>query len=71
MTAEATLEEIEPLESARCKKGFLNHVAGEPCFGVRIFGARIPDLEVIRKRVKKDCRLALGPYETLESNAGW
>lgn len=59
MTADAILQEIEPLGTDSYRKVLLNHGAGEPCFGVKI-----SDLKVIQKRVKKDYQLALDLYES-------
>jgi 3-methyladenine DNA glycosylase AlkD len=58
-TAQEILEELRPLGSAGYKKVLFNHGIQEPCFGVKI-----SDLQVIRKRIKKDYRLALDLYAT-------
>jgi 3-methyladenine DNA glycosylase AlkD len=59
MTAKEILAELKPLGSDRYKKVMLNHGVKEPLFGVKI-----SDLQKIRKRIKKDYRLALDLYDT-------
>ena len=58
-TAQAILKELEPLGSEGYRKILRNHGAREPLFGVKI-----SELQKIRKRVKKDHRLALDLFDT-------
>lgn len=58
-TAAEILAELEPLGLASYKKVMLNHGVREPFFGVKI-----SELQKIRKRIKKDYRLALDLYAT-------
>lgn len=59
MTAQAILDEIKPLGRDSYKKVLLNHGVREPCYGVKI-----EELQKIRKRIRKDYRLALDLYDT-------
>ena len=59
MTASEIIEELRCLGSESVKKVLRNHGVREPFFGVKI-----GDLKKIRKRVKKDYRLALDLYDT-------
>ena len=59
MTAQEILEEIKPLGKDSYKKVLLNHGVREPCYGVKI-----EYLQKIRRRIKKDYRLALDLYDT-------
>ncbi|MES2920765.1 MAG: DNA alkylation repair protein [Verrucomicrobiota bacterium] len=59
MTAQAILEEIRPLGKDSYKKVLLNHGVKEPFYGVKI-----EYLQKIRRRIKKDYRLALHLYDT-------
>lgn len=60
MTASEILEELRPLGSESYKRLMMkNHGVREPFFGVKI-----SELQKIRKRIKRDYRLALDLYET-------
>lgn len=59
MTAKEILSELKPLGSASIRKVLLNHGIREPVYGVKV-----SDLQVIRKRIKKDYQLALDLYGT-------
>jgi 3-methyladenine DNA glycosylase AlkD len=59
MTAQAILDEIKPLGRDSYKKILLNHGVKEPCYGVKI-----EELQKIRRRIRKDYRLALDLYDT-------
>ncbi len=59
MTTEQVMKELAKKGSESIKKIFLNHGAKEPLFGVKI-----ADLKVIRKKVKKDHELAMSLYNT-------
>lgn len=59
MTAKEILAELKPLGSDSYKKVMLRHGVKEPFFGVKI-----SDLQIIRKRIKKDYQLALDLYDT-------
>ena len=59
MTTEQIMKELEKKGSESIKKILLNHGAKEPLYGVKI-----GDLKVIRKKVKKDHELAMGLYNT-------
>ncbi|MDX2038273.1 MAG: DNA alkylation repair protein [Isosphaeraceae bacterium] len=59
MTATDILEELKSLGSDSIKKVLMNHGACEPLFGVKI-----EELQKIRKRIKKDYRLALDLFDT-------
>lgn len=59
MTAAEIVEELRPLGAESIRKVLRNHGVPEPVLGVRI-----ADLQVIRKRIKKDYHLALDLYET-------
>ena len=59
MNAASILDELRPLGRESYRKVLRNHGVPEPLFGVRI-----SELQVIRKRIKKDYPLALDLYET-------
>jgi 3-methyladenine DNA glycosylase AlkD len=59
MTAKEILSELKSLGSASIRKVLLNHGIREPVYGVKV-----SDLQVIRKRIKKDYQLALDLYGT-------
>jgi 3-methyladenine DNA glycosylase AlkD len=59
MTAAETIDELRALGTAPYKKILLNHGIPEPVFGVKV-----ADLQKIRKRVRKDYRLALDLYDS-------
>lgn len=59
MMVQEIVQELERLGSEGTRRVFLNHGIPEPVFGVKI-----GDLKTIRKRIKKDHRLALELYDT-------
>ncbi len=59
MTAAEIVEELRPLGAESIRKVLRNHGVPEP-----ILGVKIADLQVIRKRIKKDYHLALDLYDT-------
>src|SRR5262245_51614229 len=58
-TVQAILKELEPLGTEGYRKIMRNHGARDP-----IFGVKISELQKIRKRVKKDYRLAKELFDT-------
>jgi 3-methyladenine DNA glycosylase AlkD len=59
MTAADVVKQLKPLGGDSYRKILLNHGAREPVLGVKVEG-----LKKVRKRVKKDHRLALDLYDT-------
>lgn len=59
MTANDILEELRALGRDGYKRVLLNHGVAEPCFGVKI-----EELQKIRKRIRRDYRLALELYDS-------
>lgn len=58
------MQELESLGTEQTRKTFRNHGAkGE------LFGVKVGDLKVIQKRIRKNHALALGLYDTLNSDA--
>ncbi|MCD6019933.1 MAG: alkylation repair protein [Bacteroidetes bacterium] len=64
MTVQAILEELEEKGNPNIKKILLKHGVKEP-----FFGAKIEDMKVIQKRVKKDYQLSKDLYATGNSDA--
>lgn len=64
MTCREVLNEIAQYQDDQIKKIFINHGATEP-----IYGVRVEDLKKIRKKIKKDHKLALELYDTGISDA--
>lgn len=64
MTVKQVMAELESMGSASIKKTLMKHGAKEPFFGVKV-----EDLKKIQKRVKTDHELALGLYDTGNSDA--
>lgn len=59
MKAKEIVDELRGLGSASIKKVLMAHGAPEP-----IFGVKVEDLQKIRKRIRKDYRLALDLFDT-------
>lgn len=59
MTLQETLKAITSAGSESTKRTLMNHGAKEP-----VFGAKVSDLKVILKKIKKDQQLALQLYDT-------
>jgi 3-methyladenine DNA glycosylase AlkD len=59
MTAADILKELKPLGSESYKRTMLRHGAQEP-----IYGVKIEELQMIRKRIKRDYQLALDLFDT-------
>ena len=64
MNVKQVMAELESLGNASIKKTLMKHGAKEPFFGVKV-----EDLKKIQKRVKTDHELALGLYDTGNSDA--
>ncbi len=63
-TVESIMQELEKFGSAQTRKTFANHGAPDNMFGVKV-----GDLKTIVKRVKKNHELAIGLYNTGNSDA--
>lgn len=64
MTVQEVMQELEKYGNAGTKKVLVTHGAREPFFGVKI-----GDMKVLQKKIKKDYELALGLYDTGNSDA--
>ena len=58
-TVSSILKELESLGSESYRRTMMNHGARDP-----IFGVKISELQKIRKRIKKNYRLALDLFDT-------